>query len=201
MAISPADVKKLREQTGCGFMDCKQALTEADGNFEEAKDILRKKGIAVAAKRADRAASEGAVVSYIHGDGRIGVLLELNCETDFVARTDSFRELAKELAMQVAAAKPKWVSKEHVSEADLQRERNVLIEQAKAEGKPANIAEKMVEGRMRKFYEEFCLLEQEYIRDESKRVQGLIDDLVSQCGEKIIVRRFVRYALGEELPE
>jgi len=201
MAISPADVKKLRDQTGCGIMDCKQALQEADGNFEEAKDILRKKGIAVAAKRADRAASEGAVISYIHGEGRIGVLLEVNCETDFVARTDSFRELARELAMQVAAAKPKWVSKEEVSEADLTRERSVLIEQAKAEGKPENIAEKMVEGRMRKFYQEFCLLEQEYIRDESKRIQDLVDDLVSQCGEKIIVRRFVRFALGEELPE
>jgi elongation factor Ts len=199
MAISPADVKKLREQTGCGFMDCKQALQEADGNFEEAKDILRKKGIAVAAKRADRAASEGAVISYIHGDGRIGVLLELNCETDFVARTEGFRGLAKELAMQVAAAKPKWVSKDEVSEADIARERSVLIEQAKAEGKPENIAEKMVEGRMRKFYQEFCLLEQEYIRDESKRVQDLVDDLVSQCGERVIVRRFVRYALGEEL--
>jgi elongation factor Ts len=201
MPISPADVKKLREQTGCGFMDCKQALTEADGKFEEAKDILRKKGIAVAAKRADRAASEGAVISYIHGDGRIGVLLELNCETDFVARTDAFRELAKELAMQVAAAKPKWISKEDVSEADLQRERGVLIEQAKAEGKPENIAEKMVEGRMRKFYEEFCLLEQEHIRDESRKIRDLVDDLVSQCGEKVVVRRFVRYALGEELPE
>jgi elongation factor Ts len=199
MAISPADVKKLREQTGCGFMDCKQALQEADGNFEEAKDILRKKGIAVAAKRADRAASEGAVISYIHGDGRIGVLLELNCETDFVARTEGFRGLAKELAMQVAAAKPKWVSKDEVSEADIARERSVLIEQAKAEGKPENIAEKMVEGRMRKFYQEFCLLEQEYIRDESKRVQDLVDDLVSQCGERVIVRRFVRFALGEEL--
>jgi len=200
MAISPADVKKLREQTGCGIMDCKQALQEANGDFEEATDILRKKGIAVAAKRADRAASEGAVVSYIHGDGRIGVLLELNCETDFVARTDSFRELARELAMQVAAAKPKWVAKGDVCEADLARERSVLIEQAKAEGKPEHIAERMVEGRMRKFYEEFCLLEQEYIRDESKRVQDLIDDLVGQCGEKVIVRRFVRYALGEELP-
>jgi elongation factor Ts len=201
MDISPADVKKLREQTGCGFMDCKQALQEANGEFEEAKDILRKKGIAVAAKRADKAASEGAVVAYIHGDGRIGVLLELNCETDFVARTPAFREAAKELAMQVAAAKPKWVSKEDVSETDLQRERNVLIEQAKAEGKPDHIAEKMVEGRMRKFYEEFCLLEQEYIREDSKKVKDLVDDLVSQCGEKVVVRRFVRYALGEELPE
>jgi len=200
MAISPADVKKLREQTGCGIMDCKQALQEANGDFEEATDILRKKGIAVAAKRADRAASEGAVVSYIHGDGRIGVLLELNCETDFVARTDSFRELARELAMQVAAAKPKWVAKGDVCEADLARERSVLIEQAKAEGKPEHIAERMVEGRMRKFYEEFCLLEQEYIRDESKKVQALVEDLIGQCGEKVIVRRFVRYALGEELP-
>jgi len=201
MAINAADVKKLRDQTGCGMMDCKQALQEANGDFEAAKDILRKRGIAVAAKRADRAASEGVIVSYIHGDGRIGVLLELNCETDFVARTEAFRALAKELAMQVAASKPKWVSKADVSEADLQRERSILIEQAKAEGKPEHIAEKMVEGRMRKFYAEFCLLEQEYIRDESKKVQDLIDDLLSQCGEKVVVRRFVRWALGEELPE
>jgi len=201
MAINAADVKKLRDQTGCGMMDCKQALQEANGDFEAAKDILRKRGIAVAAKRADRAASEGVIVSYIHGDGRIGVLLELNCETDFVARTEAFRALAKELAMQVAASKPKWVSKADVSEADLQRERSILIEQAKAEGKPEHIAEKMVEGRMRKFYAEFCLLEQEYIRDESKKVQDLIDDLLSQCGEKVFVRRFVRWALGEELPE
>ncbi|MGQ9731586.1 MAG: translation elongation factor Ts [Candidatus Zipacnadales bacterium] len=200
MAVSPADVKKLREQTGCGMMDCKRALEEAGGDFEAAKDILRKKGIAVAAKRSDRAASEGAVVAYIHGEGRIGVLLELNCETDFVARTEGFRELGKNLAMQVAAAKPKWISREDVSEADLAREREVLIEQAKAEGKPPQIAEKIVEGRMRKFYEEFCLLDQEYIRDEKLKVRDIIDEFVSQVGEKVVVRRFVRYALGEELP-
>lgn len=200
MAISPADIKRLRDQTGCGIMDCKQALIEAKGDFQEATDILRKKGIAVAARRADRATTEGVVVAYIHGEGRIGVLLELNCETDFVARTETFRNLAKELAMQVAAAKPKWVSRDQVSEADLERERRVLIEQARAEGKPEHIIEKIVEGRMRKFYEEFCLLDQEYIRDESKKVQDLLDDMMSQCGEKVVVRRFVRYALGEELP-
>ena len=199
MAISAADVKKLREQTGSGMMDCKKALEEAGGDFEGAKDVLRKKGIAVAAKRADRAASEGAVYSYIHGEGRVGVLLEVNCETDFVARTDNFQGLCKELAMQIAASQPKWVSREEVSEADLERERAVLVEQAKAEGKPDHIAEKMVEGRMRKFYEEYCLLDQEYIRDDDKKVQDLVEDFTGQVGEKIVVRRFVRWALGEEL--
>ena len=199
MAISAADVKKLREQTGSGMMDCKKALEEACGDFEGAKDVLRKKGIAVAAKRADRAASEGAVYSYIHGEGRVGVLLEVNCETDFVARTDNFQGLCKELAMQIAASQPKWVSREEVSEADLERERAVLVEQAKAEGKPDHIAEKMVEGRMRKFYEEYCLLDQEYIRDDDKKVQDLVEDFTGQVGEKIVVRRFVRWALGEEL--
>jgi len=199
MAISATDVKKLREQTGSGMMDCKKALEEAGGDFEAAKDVLRKKGIAVAAKRADRAASEGAVYSYIHGEGRVGVLLEVNCETDFVARTDNFQALCKELAMQIAASQPKWVTREEVSEADLERERAVLVEQAKAEGKPDNIAEKMVEGRMRKFYEEYCLLDQEYIRDDGKKVQDLVEDFTGQVGEKIVVRRFVRWALGEEL--
>ena len=199
MAISATDVKKLREQTGSGMMDCKKALEEAGGDFEEAKDVLRKKGIAIAAKRADRAASEGAVYSYIHGEGRVGVLLEVNCETDFVARTDNFQALCKELAMQIAASQPKWVTREEVSEADLERERAVLVEQAKAEGKPDNIAEKMVEGRMRKFYEEYCLLDQEYIRDDDKKVNDLVEDFTGQVGEKIVVRRFVRWALGEEL--
>ncbi|HJN17665.1 MAG TPA: translation elongation factor Ts [Armatimonadota bacterium] len=198
MAISAADVKKLRETTGSGMMDCKKALDEANGDFEAAKDILRKKGIAVAAKRADRAASEGAVVSYIH-DGRIGVLLEINSETDFVARTDKFQELATNIAMQIAASQPRWVSRDEVAESDLERERSILIEQAKAEGKPDNIAEKMVEGRMRKFYEEYCLLDQEYIRDDKVKIADLIEDFTGQVGEKIEVRRFVRYSLGEEL--
>jgi len=199
MAVKPEDVKRLREKTGVGMMDCKRALEEANGDFDEAQAILRKKGIAVAAKRADRIASDGAVVSYIHGGGRIGVLIEVNCETDFVARTEKFQELAKNLAMQIAASKPKWVAAENVPADALAREREILIEQAKNEGKPANIAEKMVEGRLKKFYTEFCLVNQPYIRDESITVQDLISDFAGQVGEKVGVRRFVRYALGEEI--
>jgi elongation factor Ts len=199
MAISAADVKRLREKTGVGFMDCKKALEEAQGDFEEAQAVLRKKGIAVAAKRADRIASEGAVVAYIHGGGRIGVLLEVNCETDFVARTEKFQELGKNLAMQVAASKPQWVAPEDVPEDALAKEREILIEQAKNEGKPAHIAEKMVEGRLKKFYAEFCLTHQPYIRDEAVTVQDVINDFAGQVGEKVAVRRFVRYALGEEI--
>ncbi len=199
MAIKPEDVKRLREKTGVGFMDCKRALGEANGDFDEAQAILRKKGIAVAAKRADRIASEGIVLAYIHGGGRIGVLVEVNCETDFVARTEKFQELAKNVAMQVAASKPKWVAPEDVPEDALARERDILIEQAKNEGKSAQIAEKMVEGRMKKFYTEFCLVNQPYIRDEAITVQDVINDFAGQVGEKVMVRRFVRYALGEEI--
>jgi elongation factor Ts len=199
MAIKPEDVKRLREKTGVGMMDCKKALTEANGDFEEAQAILRKKGIAVAAKRADRIASEGLVHSYIHGGGRIGVLVEVNCETDFVARTDKFQDLAKNVAMQVAASKPRWVAEADVPADALARERDILIEQAKNEGKPQNIAEKMVEGRMKKFYTEYCLLNQPYIRDESVTVQDVINDFAGQVGEKVAVRRFVRFALGEEI--
>ncbi len=199
MSISAADVKRLRERTGSGFMDCKKALQEANGDLEEAKAILRKKGVSVAAKRADRAASEGAVTAYIHGGGRIGVLVEVNCETDFVARTDSFQELCKNVAMQIAASQPRWVSRDDVPEEALERERSILIEQAKGEGKPDHIAEKMVEGRMKKFYTDFCLLDQPYIRDESMIVQDLITDFAGQVGEKVAVRRFTRYALGEEV--
>jgi len=199
MSISAADVKRLREQTGSGFMDCKKALQEANGDLEEAKAVLRKKGVAVAAKRADRAASEGAVTAYIHGGGRIGVLVEVNCETDFVARTDNFQELCKNVAMQIAASQPRWVSRDDVPEEALERERSILIEQAKGEGKPDHIAEKMVEGRMKKFYTDFCLLDQPYIRDESMIVQDVITDFAGQVGEKVAVRRFTRYALGEEI--
>jgi elongation factor Ts len=199
MTIRPEDVKRLREKTGVGFMDCKKALEEAKGDFDEAQAVLRKKGIAVAAKRADRIASDGAVVAYIHGGGRIGVLVEVNCETDFVARTEKFQDLAKNIAMQVAASKPKWVAPEDVPEDALAREKEILSEQARNEGKPANIIEKMVEGRLKKFYTEFCLLNQPYIRDESITVQDLVNDFAGQVGEKVAVRRFVRYALGEEI--
>jgi elongation factor Ts len=199
MEIKPEDVKRLREKTGVGMMDCKKALTEANGDFEEAQAILRKKGIAVAAKRADRIASEGLIYAYIHGGGRIGVLIEVNCETDFVARTEKFQDLAKNLAMQVAASKPRWVTPEDAPADAIARERDILIEQAKNEGKPQDIAEKMVEGRMKKFYTEYCLVNQPYIRDEAITVQDVINDFAGQVGEKVAVRRFVRYALGEEI--
>jgi elongation factor Ts len=199
MAISAADVKKLREQTGAGMLDCKNALTEANGDFEEAVATLRKKGISVAAKREGKTASQGVVTSYIHAGGQIGVLVEVNCETDFVAKTEDFQGFAREIAMQVAAQQPRWVSKDEVPADALDKERQILKEQALNEGKPANIVEKMVEGRMNKFYETYCLLNQPYIRDDSKTIEDLLNDLLAKTGEKVIVRRFVRFQVGEEL--
>ncbi len=199
MEITAADVKKLREKTDAGFMDCKAALQETGGDFEKAVDLLRKKGVAVASKREGKAATQGTVVSYIHAGNQVGVLVEVNCETDFVGRTDDFRAFAQEVGMQIAAMKPRWVSSDDVPEDALERERAVLVEQAKAEGKPENIAVKMVEGRMRKFFEEHCLLNQKYIRDDSKTIGDLLTDLIGKTGEKIEVRRFVRYQVGEEL--
>ena len=196
-----ADVMKLRAQTGVGMMDCKKALTEADGNYEQAVKILREKGMASAAKRASRIAAEGVVDSYIHMGGKIGVLIEVNCETDFVARSDQFKELVHNLAMQVAAAKPEVVSKEDVDPKKLEAEREILIAQAKNEPKPKpqNVIEKMVEGRIGKYYKEVCLLEQEYVKDTSKTILQLINETAAAIGEKISVRRFVRYEMGEGL--
>lgn len=199
MSISAADVKKLREQTGAGMLDCKNALTEANGDFEEAVATLRKKGISVAAKREGKTASQGVVTSYIHAGGQIGVLVEINCETDFVAKTEDFQAFAREVAMQVAAQQPRWVGKDEVPADALDKERQILKEQALNEGKPANIVEKMVEGRMNKFYETYCLLNQPYIRDDSKTIEDLLNDLLAKTGEKVIVRRFVRFQVGEEL--
>ncbi len=199
MAISAADVKKLREQTGAGMLDCKNALTEANGDFEEAVATLRKKGISVAAKREGKTASQGVVTSYIHAGGQIGVLVEINCETDFVAKTEDFQAFAREVAMQVAAQQPRWVGKDEVPADALDKERQILKEQALNEGKPANIVEKMVEGRMNKFYETYCLLNQPYIRDDSKTIEDLLNDLLAKTGEKVIVRRFARFQVGEEL--
>lgn len=199
MAISAADVKKLREQTGAGMLDCKNALTEANGDFEEAVATLRKKGISVAAKREGKTASQGVVTSYIHAGGQIGVLVEINCETDFVAKTEDFHAFAREVAMQVAAQQPRWVGKDEVPADALDKERQILKEQALNEGKPANIVEKMVEGRMNKFYETYCLLNQPYIRDDSKTIEDLLNDLLAKTGEKVIVRRFARFQVGEEL--
>jgi len=195
--ITAEMVKDLRERTGAGMMDCKKALTETGGDMEKAIDFLREKGLAAAAKRAGRIAAEGVVEAYIHGGGRIGVLLELNCETDFVAKTDEFRALAKDLAMQVAAANPSYVRREEVPAEVISREREVLRAQAMNEGKPAHIAEKMVEGRLEKFFKENCLMEQAFIKDPDPTVTQLLTAKIAKIGENISVRRFVRFQLGE----
>jgi elongation factor Ts len=195
--ISAALVKELRERTGAGMMDCKKALVETDGDIEKAIDELRTKGLAKAAKKAGRVASEGVVLSYIHGGGRIGVLVEVNCETDFVGNTDGFKELAKDIAMQIAATSPEVVDRKSISEDMLNREREIFKAQALEEGKPEKIIEKMVEGRIEKFYKEVCLLEQPFIKDTSQTIQELLNARIAQIGENISVRRFVRYEVGE----
>jgi len=199
MAITAEDVKRLRERTGAGMLDCKKALEEANGDFEEAVAVLRKKGVAVATKREGKATQQGTIASYIHAGDQIGVLVEVNCETDFVARTDEFKAFARELCMQIAAQQPRWVSKEDVPPHALDREREILRQQALNEGKPEHIVEKMIEGRLSKFYENYCLLEQPYIRDDTKKVGDLLNELLAKTGEKIVIRRFVRYQVGEEL--
>ncbi|MBD3918269.1 translation elongation factor Ts [Paenibacillus sp. PR3] len=199
MAVSASAVKELREKTGAGMLDCKKALDEANGDIQKASEILREKGLAAAANKAGRVATEGVVESYIHAGGRIGVIVEINCETDFVAKTDSFRDFARDIAMQIAAANPKFVSREEVGAEELDKEREILTAQALNEGKPANIVEKMVEGRLGKYYEEFCLLEQSFIKDPDKTIATLLKEKISTIGENISIRRFVRYELGEGL--
>jgi elongation factor Ts len=197
--ISAAMVKELRERTGAGMMDCKKALAETGGDIEKAVDYLREKGLAAAAKKAGRIAAEGMVESYIHGGGRIGVLVEVNCETDFVAKTDEFKALARDIAMQIAASKPEYVRREDVPGEVVTREKEVLAAQAANEGKPEKIIQKMVEGRVDKFFKEICLLEQPFIKDPDMNVQQLITAKIAKIGENISVRRFVRYELGEGL--
>ncbi len=199
MAITAQQVKELREMTGAGMMDCKKALTETNGDMEKAVDFLREKGLSNAAKKSDRVTAEGTVTSYIHGGGRIGVLLELNCETDFVAKTEDFQTLAKDIAMQVAATNPAYLRREDVSEETIAHEKEVLLQEALNEGKPANIAEKMVDGRIEKFYKENCLLDQAFIKDGDKSVQDVIKENIAKMGENISVRRYTRYQLGEGL--
>ncbi len=195
--ISAQQVKELREKTGAPMMDCKQALTEAAGDMEKAVVVLRKKGVSVAAKKAARVTSEGAVTSYIHAGGKIGVLVEVNCESDFVARTPDFQELAHDIAMHIAASDPKFVRKEDVTKADFDRERDIYIAQAVASGKPQHIAEKMVAGKMEKFYEEVCLLEQPFIKDQTVTIAQLIAAKIGKLGENISVRRFARFKVGD----
>ncbi|MEP6644676.1 MAG: translation elongation factor Ts [Acidobacteriaceae bacterium] len=195
--ISAAQVKELREKTGAPMMDCKHALSEAKGDMEQAIVLLRKKGVSVAAKKATRVTSEGAVESYIHAGGKIGVLVEVNCESDFVARTDDFKELVHDVAMHIAASDPKFVRKEDVTKQDFEREKEIYIAQAIASGKPQNIAEKMVTGKMEKFYEEVCLYEQPFIKDQTVSISHLIATKIGKLGENISVRRFVRFKVGD----
>jgi len=192
-------VKELRDRTGVGMMDCKKALAETGGDIEKAIDLLREKGLAAAAKKAGRVTAEGLVDSYIHGVGRIGVLVEVNCETDFVAKTDDFRGLVRDIAMQIAAAKPEYVRREDVPQEIITREMAVLAAQAANEGKPANIVEKMVVGRLDKFYKDTCLMEQPFIKDPDVTVGQVLNDKVAKIGENISVRRFTRFELGEGL--
>jgi elongation factor Ts len=197
--ITAEMVKELRGVTGAGVLDAKKALESTGGDFDKAVDLLREKGAARAAKRADRAANEGIIELYAHPGNRIGVILELNCETDFVARGEDFQNLAHELALQIAAAAPKYISRDDVVTDELDREIAVLKAQAVAEGKPEQIVEKIVTGRLSKFYEEMCLLEQPYVKDESVKVSDMITDVIRKTGENIIVRRFARFELGEGL--
>ncbi len=190
-------VKELRYRSGAGVLDCKKALEECGNDIEKAVDFLREKGLAKAAKRAGRTASEGIVFSYIHTNGKIGTLVEVNCETDFVARTDEFQELGKELAMHIAAAAPQYLAPEDVPAEDLEREKEIYKQQAIDEGKPEHIVEKIAEGRVAKFYEENCLMEQKYIRDPEKKIKDLIVENIAVLGENIIIRRFARFAIGE----
>ncbi len=199
MAFTAKDVVNLREKSGAGMLDCKQALEACDGNIEKAIEWLRKKGIASASKKAGRVAAEGAVFSYIHMGGKIGVLLELNCETDFVAKSDAFQELGHDIALQIAAAAPKYVSREEVDPAELAKEQDILRAQALNEGKPAAVVEKMLAGRINKFYKDVCLLDQEFVKDNSKTIQSVVTEATAKIGEKISVRRFVRYVMGEGL--
>ncbi len=197
-AISAELVKTLRERTGAGMMDCKRALEETDGDMEKAIEVLRKKGAAVAAKRADKATNQGVIEAYIHAGGRIGTLVELNCETDFVAKTPDFRTLAHDLAMQVAAMSPIVVSRDQFDSALIDHEKEIYRSQALNEGKPAQVIERITDGRMEKFYQENCLLEQSFIKDSSKTIKDLLNEATGKMGENITIRRFHRFHLGEK---
>lgn len=197
MSITVSQIAELRAQTGAGMLDCKNALTEANGDMDRAGEILREKGIAKAAKRAGKIAAEGLVYSYIHGDGKIGVLLELNCETDFVAKTDGFKALAHDLGMHIVATNPKYLSREDVATEDLEKEKEIYRVQLTNEGKPAEMIEKILEGKMGKYYSEVCVLEQPFIKDEDMIIEQLLTRRTGEMGEKISLRRFARYELGE----
>jgi elongation factor Ts len=195
--VSPTLVKQLREKTNAGMMDCKKALVEAGGDLEKAEDILRKKGIASASKKASRSVKEGVIASYIHLQGKVGVLVEVNCETDFVAKNEIFREFVKDLTLHIAAAHPIYVVRDEVPGAVLEREREIYREQVK--GKPANVVEKIVDGKLEKFYGSVCLLDQAFIKDPDKTMKDLVASKIAELGENIVIRRFARFAVGEEL--
>ena len=197
MTIDAKIVKSLRDKTGAGMMDCKKALVETKGNLDKAVDHLRKSGIAKAEKKGERIAKEGLVFSYIHHGGRLGVLVELNCETDFVAKTEGFSDLAHNLAMQVAATNPLSISREDIDNTILEREKAIYSDQAKESGKPENIIDKMVDGRVEKFYAESCLLEQQFIKDPDRKIGDLMTEAVATLGENIVINRFIRFAVGE----
>ena len=197
MIINAKTVKELRDKTGAGMMDCKNALNDSDGNIEKAIDYLRKTGIAKAEKKGSRDTKEGIIYSYIHAGGRLGVLIELNCETDFVAKTNGFIELSHNLAMQIAATNPIALDRNSIPESVISREKEIYADQAKASGKPENIIEKMVDGRMNKFFQENCLMEQAYIKDSEKKVMDLMTETIATLGENITVSRYTRFAVGE----
>ena len=199
MEISATMVRDLREKTGAGMMDCKKALSETGGDFEKAVDYLRQKGLATAAKRAGRVASEGRIGSYIHAGGKIGVMVEVNCETDFVAKTDDFQAFAKDIAMQIAASNPLFVRREDVLPEILEREREIYRVQAREAGKPEKVMEKIIEGKLEKFYGEVCLMEQVFVKDTDVKIQDLLNGLIGKLGEKIEIRRFARFQVGEGL--
>lgn len=199
MEISSAMVKELREKTGTGMMDCKEALTAAGGDFEKAIDILRKKGLSAATKRSSKAAKDGAVASYIHMGGRIGVLVEINCETDFVAKTEDFQAMAKDIAMHIAASNPLYVRPDQIPPEALNREKEIYRSQLREEKKPEKIWDKIIEGKLKKFYEDVCLTEQKFIKNTDINVETLVNNMIAKTGENIIIRRFARFQLGEEI--
>jgi elongation factor Ts len=201
MEITTEMIKELREATGAGILDCRKALTDANGDFEKAVDVLREKGVATAAKRADRTASQGVVELYSHGDGRVGVIVEVNCETDFVARSEDFRKLAHEIALQIAAAAPRYVKEGEIPAEVLEHEAEIARARAKEEGKPEAVMEKIVAGRLEKFKDEAVLMRQAYIRDEELNVEKLVLQTIGTTGENIVIRRFQRWELGESIGE
>jgi elongation factor Ts len=196
----PSDlVKRLREETGAGMMDCKRALVEAGGDMEKARELLRTRGLASAQKRLGRQAGEGVIDAYIHGEGRIGVLVEVNSETDFVARTEEFRRLAREVAMQIAARDPRWISREEIPAEVVAGERKIYEEQARASGKPDHVIERIVEGKLESFYNDTVLLDQPYIREDDRTIRDLVAEVATKVGENVVVRRFARFRLGEDV--